>query len=203
MKELEKTKRISISTVLFILVLIIGVLTFKQPKNVYKKTHGETLKTFTSTNYLVDLDAVDEQNSVLIDVRSKYDYARSHIKNAINLPTAEILDNESITAFKDLKSEGKIAVLYGKNPNEANSAWMILYQLGFDNIKNLNVAAHHSENNLLVIKYDLEKPIPKYMDIFKPIAPEKVAVIKKVTPKPPIKVVPKKKKKKRKPEGGC
>lgn len=203
MKELEKTKRISISTVLFILVLIIGVLTFKQPKNVYKKTHGETLKTLTSTDYLVGLDAIDKQNSVLIDVRSKSEYAKSHIENAINLPTAEILDNESISVIKDLENDGKIAVLYGKNPDEANSSWMLLYQLGFDNTKILTVTTAHIDNKLVVKNYKLEKPVAKYMDVFKPVVLEKIVEVNETVPQPPKKVIPVKKKKKRKPEGGC
>jgi len=35
MKELEKTKRISIASVLFILVVLIGLLTYKRPKHMY------------------------------------------------------------------------------------------------------------------------------------------------------------------------
>ena len=203
MKELEKTKRISISTVVFILVLIIGVLTFKQPRNVYKKTQEETLIALKALDYLVYLEDITNQNSMIIDVRSKSEYSKSHIENAINIPTEEILDNESISFLSDLKNTGKTAIIYGKNPDEANSAWMLLYQLGYDNAKILNVATEHIDNKLLVKNYNLEKPISNYMDIFKNIAPVKTNTDKKVTSNPPKKVIPIKKKKKRKPEGGC
>jgi len=197
MKELEKTKRISISTVLFILVLVIGFLTFKQPRNVYKKTHEETLSALKSTDYLVHLEDITNQHPVVIDVRSKSEYSKSHIENAINIPTAEILDNKSISLIGGLKNTGETAFIYGKNPDEANSAWMLLYQLGYDNTKILNVVTDHIDNKLVVRNYALEKPIANYAEIFKTITPEKVA------PKPAKKVIPIKKKKKRKPEGGC
>jgi len=203
MKELEKTKRISISTVVFILVIVIGVLTFKQPRNVYKKTHEETLSALKALDYLVYLEDITNQNSMIIDVRSKYEYSKSHIENAINILTEEILDNKSISFLSDLKNTGKTVILYGKNPDEANSAWMILYQLGYDNAKILNVATEHIDNKLLVKNYNLEKPITNYMDIFKTITPEKIDKVKKTTSKPTKKVIPIKKKKKRKPEGGC
>jgi len=203
MKELEKTKRISISTVLFILVLVIGVLTFKQPRNVYKKTQEETLTAIKSTDYLVHLEDIVNKNPVIIDVRSKSEYTISHIENAINIPTAEILENKSISLLNDVKNTGETSFIYGKNPEEANSSWMLLYQLGYDNMKILNVETHHIDNKLVVRNYSLEKPIANYADIFKTIAPEKIEKVKKTVPKPRKKVIPVKKKKKRKPEGGC
>lgn len=203
MKELEKTKRISISTVLFILVLLIGVLTFKQPRNVYKKTHEETLSALKTTEYLLNLEDITNHYPVIIDVRSKSEYSKSHIENAINIPTAEILENKSISFFYKLKNEGKMAIVYGKDPDEANSAWMLLYQLGYDNTKILNIATDHIDNKLVVRNYSLEKPIANYAEIFKTIVPEKIEQVKKSAPKTRKKVIPVKKKKKRKPEGGC
>ncbi len=173
MKELEKTKRISISTVLFILVLIIGVLTFKQPRNVYKKTQKETLSALKSTDYLVHLEDIANQDPVIIDVRSKSEYSISHIENAINIPTAEILENKSIDLLSDVKNTGETAFIYGKNPDQANSAWMLLYQLGYDNAKILNVETNHIDNKLVVKNYSLEKPIANYLEIFKTSTPEK------------------------------
>jgi len=44
MKELEKTKRISIAATLFILAVIIGLLTYKRPKNIYAINTKDTLE---------------------------------------------------------------------------------------------------------------------------------------------------------------
>ncbi len=202
MKELEKTKRISISTVVFILVILIGFLAFQKPKNVYKKTLNETLEVIKAKDYLVSLEHLGEKETVFIDVRSKFEYAKGHINKAINIPTALILEDANIDMFKDFKKSNTPVVLYGEDPDEGNNAWMLLYQLGFDNVKLLNAKTALIENKLEVKAHQLEKPIPNYNDIFKTVT-VKVPVAKKVVKKSPIKVIPKKKKKKKKPEGGC
>ena len=48
MKELEKTKRISIAAVLTILVVIIGLLTYKRPKHIYTTNTQDTLEKVTN-----------------------------------------------------------------------------------------------------------------------------------------------------------
>jgi rhodanese-related sulfurtransferase len=203
MKELEKTKRISISTVLFILVIVIGVLTFRKPTNVYRKSNVETLAKLKTEDYLVANADIDRASSVLVDIRDKFDYSINHLENAVNIPTSDILNESSISLFDKIRDMGKTAILYGKNPNEANSAFILLYQLGYENIKILNSTTQLVDNEFQVKDYDLEKPIANYMDIFKKVEPEEPIVVKKAAPKPPKKVITIQKKKKRKPEGGC
>ena len=43
MKELEKTKRISIATTLFILIVLIALLAYKRPKHLYTVNTLDTL----------------------------------------------------------------------------------------------------------------------------------------------------------------
>ncbi|NEW79880.1 MAG: hypothetical protein GZ086_10755, partial [Gelidibacter sp.] len=56
MKELEKTKRISIAATLFILAVLIGLLTYKRPKNIYAINTATTLEKVTSENFFVTLN---------------------------------------------------------------------------------------------------------------------------------------------------
>ena len=203
MKELERTKRISISTVVFILVLVIGVLTFKKPTNVYRKTKAETLAMLKTQDYLVTNADIDHSNAILVDIRDKFDYSKGQLENALNIPTSDILDETNISIFDAIRDQGKTAVLYGKNPDDTNSAYMLLFQLGYDNIKILNASTQLVENDFQVKNHDLEKPITNYMDIFKQVESEEATIVKKAAPKPPKKVIVVQKKKKRKPEGGC
>ncbi|EAR01348.1 rhodanese-like domain-containing protein [Maribacter sp. HTCC2170] len=203
MKELEKTKRISISTVLFILIIVIGFLTFRKPTNVYGKTQLETLEILKTKDYLVAIPELKNTDNVLIDVRSRFDFDKSHISDAINIPTAEILDAKNIELFKKFRENNIPVIIYGKDPIDANSAWMILYELGFDNAKLLGAQTALVDNELKVQNYEFEKPIANYVDIFKKEAPKKTPIVKKVVKRTPKKVVPIKKKKKKKPEGGC
>lgn len=203
MKELEKTKRISISTVIFILVILIGVLTFKKPTNVYEKTNSETLAMLNTRDYLVDYPDVDKSNSIFMDVRDRFEYSKGHIDEAFNMPTADILEEQSIAMFDELRDAGKTVVFYGKNPNEANSAWMIMYQLGYENVKILNNSTQLVDNRFQVTNYSLEKPIANYLEIFNNGTTESSEDKQISAPVTPKKVIAVKKKKKRKPEGGC
>ena len=50
MKELEKTKRISIAAVITILVVLIAVLSYKKPKHLYANNTKSTLEKITNNN---------------------------------------------------------------------------------------------------------------------------------------------------------
>ncbi|NCO63686.1 MAG: rhodanese-like domain-containing protein [Flavobacteriales bacterium] len=203
MKELEKIKRISIASTLFILAVLIGVLTFERPKNMYAFNTENTLETLTTTSYLISMDELDKNNSVLIDVRSQYEYEKGHLENAINMALPEILTEENQLILNDLK-DGKTMVVYGKNVQEANMPFLMLYQLGFTNIKLLSVKLDYLQNKLIVSKEEVEKPVSNIQDFInesvknskKPIVLEKV----KAEPK---RVITVQKKKKKPVEGGC
>lgn len=204
MKELEKVKRISIASTLFILAVIIGVLTYEQPENTYAVNTKGTLDKLTNKDYLVSLDELGDRDIVLVDVRSPYEFDKGHLDNAVNIPTSEILKEENKELFQTSKDAEKITVLYGKDPQEANIPFLLLYQLGFDQLKILSVENTYLQNNLITKPIDIEKPvadIPAFIDESVKASSKKVEVtIKKPAPK---KVITVKKKKKRPVEGGC
>jgi len=212
MKELEKTKRISIATTLFILVVLIGVLSFKRPKNLYIFNTVETLEKIGSENLFVSLDEINKPDYVLVDVRKHHDYNRGHLENAININSAAILDDENIGIFKELQNTNKTIVLYGKNPEQAIAPYMILYQLGYTNIKVLPIENSYDHNKLITKTVEVEK----YANDIKGFIAESVkktaeaAKAAEVVEKPKVVVKPQPKKvitieKKRKApvEGGC
>jgi rhodanese-related sulfurtransferase len=212
MKELEKTKRISIATTLFILVVLIGVLSFKRPKNLYIFNTVETLEKIGSENLFVSLDEINKPDYVLVDVRKHHDYNRGHLENAININSAAILDDENIGIFKELQNTNKTIVLYGKNPEQAIAPHMILYQLGYTNIKVLPIENSYDHNKLITKTVEVEK----YANDIKGFIAESVkktaeaAKAAEVIEKPKVVVKPQPKKvitieKKRKApvEGGC
>jgi len=157
MKETEKTKRISIAAVLFILVVLIGLLTYERPKHLYVINTKSTLEKLTGDNYLITLNDLNNPDYVLIDVRNQFEFEKGHLKNAINIYTPDILSDENSDFFDELKETNKTAVLYGKNPEEVNPPFLILYQLGFDNIKMLAVENSYLQNKLITKNSDIEK----------------------------------------------
>ena len=206
MKELEKTKRISISAVLFLLVIIIAVLTFERPKHVFENNTEAMLQEISNNKYLLTMSQLEEIESSkykLIDVRSNFEYSKGFLKDAVNISTNDILEDDNIKFLDELQESDKTAILYGENPDQANSAYMMLYQLGYENVYILSVQTNYSDNNFNIKNYELEKPTVNYAKLMQKLkfVPEKPKP--KITKPKPKKVVPIKKKKKKKPEGGC
>lgn len=203
MKELEKTKRISVAATLFILVVLIGVLSFKRPKNLYSFNTVETLEKIAAEDLFISLNDINNTDYLIVDVRKSFDFDRGHLENAVNIASANILDDENIGVFKELKNTNKTAILYGKNPNEANVTFMILYQLGYDNIKILPVENSYDQNKLITKTVEIEKYENDIADFISESV-KKASVIPKAVPKPqPKKVITIEKKKKAPAEGGC
>jgi len=206
MKELEKTKRISIAVTLFILVVLIGVLSFKRPKNLYYFNTTETLQQLASEDLFVSLTDINNTDYVLVDVRKSYDFDRGHLENAVNISSSDILEESNINVFTELQNTNKTVVLYGKNPEEAIAPFMILYQLGYTNLKVLPVENSYNQNSLETKLVEVEK----YDNDIKTFIAESVKKatelsVQKVIPPPPPprKVITVEKKKKAPAEGGC
>ncbi|WP_299528578.1 rhodanese-like domain-containing protein [uncultured Lutibacter sp.] len=205
MKELEKTKRISIAGTLTILIVLIAVLSFERPKYLYKVNSVKTLEKLISFDYYVSLDEINNPDFILIDVRNQFEYEKGHIENAINITTSEILSDNNTDILKEIEEKGKIALLYGAIPNDVNGAFLMMTQLGFKNVKILTVENSYFENQLITKNVSIEKSnadIRAFIDesIKKAnIDSEEKVVVKKITKK----VITVRKKKKAPAEGGC
>ncbi|WP_372793638.1 rhodanese-like domain-containing protein [Lutibacter sp.] len=205
MKELEKTKRISIASTLFILIILIAVLSYKRPKHLYKANSKITLEKMISNDYFVSLDEINNPDYVLIDVRSQFEFEKGHLENALNIYAPEILSDDNTAVFEELKEKNKTAILYGKNPNDVNAPFMLLYQLGYDNLKILTVENSYNENKLITKNTEIEKSVADVNAFIAEsikkasINSDKEVVVKKVVKK----VITVKKKKKAPAEGGC
>lgn len=202
MKELEKVKRISIASTLFILAVIIGVLTFERPKNTYAINTKPTLDMLMNSDYLVTLNDVND--ATLIDVRSPFEYNKGYLKSAINIHTPEILSDENQSILNELKENNKVIILYGRSPEEANVPFLLLYQMGFSNVKILDVTNKYSQNKLLTNTSKIEKPIADIQafidESIKNVNGNLDIIKEKSTPK---KIITVQKKKKKPVEGGC
>jgi len=69
-----------------------------------------------------------------VDIRNPFEYAKGYLGEAVYIPVSEILTDESISFYKEMKNSSKDIILYGNNQQQANGTWMFLRQLGFDNV---------------------------------------------------------------------
>ncbi|MEZ5195963.1 MAG: rhodanese-like domain-containing protein [Bacteroidales bacterium] len=180
MKELTRTRRLTIITLIFVLILIIGFLTFSKPEFIYILTPEETLKEISNGNneiapeLIINALAENDPAMVLVDVRNPYDYVKGFLGEAINIPVSEILTKESISFFKKMQKESLTVILYGKDQLEANGPYMFLKQLGFDNVKIL-LGGYDCVSNLKKgneigpesLDYQVENPIVDFDEVLK------------------------------------
>ena len=208
MKELEKTKRISIAAVIAILAVIVALLTYKKPKNVYTLSPQQALESVKDNSY-VNLEDLNAESMALVDIRNNYEFEKGHIANAVNVDASTILSEESKDLFNKLTENNKTILLYGADPIEAITPMMLLKQLGYDNVKILAVQNYLEQESLKTVPFEVEKQgenINQFIDK----TSKKIDSMLKAKPKPkpqpkpaPKIIVPKKKKKKLPVEGGC
>jgi len=73
-----------------------------------------------------------ENNAFIIDVREKPEYARGHIKNAINIPLSEFRDR------LDEIPKDRPVYLHCRSSQRSYNAIMALQGLGYDNVINIS-----------------------------------------------------------------
>lgn len=202
-KELERTQNISISAIIFILLIIIGVLSFKKPANVFNKDKNLPITPIEKQDFIISKTALDSLKSdfALVDLRASHEFERGSLANAINIYTPNLLDKNAKEQLEDFAKRNKTIVLFGSDPNQANGAWLLLTQLGYKNVKILCASlAYDSQNKLIVSEFQLEKPDQDYAGFMAKVKPANGPQINIETEKKTIQFT---KTKKKKTGGGC
>lgn len=201
MKRYKDTARTSITLTILLFVAAITMVSCKKSDQNYNNDLATTLSRITNTDYLVYLKDIEGTNFELIDVRNSLKFDRGHIKNAINIYAPDILNEEHATILNNLREANKKLLLYGTNPDEALTPFMLLYQLGFNNVHILSVENYYVQNELITKDVSLEQEVADINQFIEQSVKKAQTQPKVVTP--PRKVVPIKKKKKMPKEGGC
>lgn len=126
------------------LVLLMGmffIVATIQSNNKYKfkKSAREMLADVTDQEQFISIEQVKRMmdasdNVELIDIRTPREFVGYHIQGAINIPFERLLDESNESVFRN----EQMKVLYGVNSVNANSAWMVLTQFGYENISVMN-----------------------------------------------------------------
>ena len=80
-----------------------------------------------------------EDNSILIDVRTKDEYEENHLADAINIPLDKI--NEKIKDYEEIKIDTNI-IVYCKSGIRSSKAANILNKLEYKNIHDLGAISN-------------------------------------------------------------
>jgi rhodanese-related sulfurtransferase len=117
------------------LAIIIVFLAFLfRPKSVeFQTSANQALKIMN--NPMIEVAVKDIGGKQLIDIRTSELFAQGHPENAINIPLRNLLDKESIALFDRLLEDSMEAVIYGSDELQATAPWLLLQQLGYQNLK--------------------------------------------------------------------
>ena len=134
-------KRTFVTVIIFLVIIIIGLLTVRQPELKYELSPSSTVEWVTSDEsavYPYDLEYIlsgEIDTVLLIDIRDRFAFGRGHIEGAENISANSLLRPENIDRLEQLKQAGITVAIYGNDQLEANGPWMVIRQLGFDNVK--------------------------------------------------------------------
>lgn len=122
------------------LILIIPALIIAfVPQNTthpYKLTAGQLLAEirtgtqFVSPDELADQIIRQDPSIQLIDVRNPREFDQFSLPGAINIPLQDILSDQNTDV---LNQSTKMNIFYSNGSTEANEAWMLTRQLGYQN----------------------------------------------------------------------
>ena len=72
-------------------------------------------------------------NQIVVDVREPQEFASGHVKGAMNVPPAQLLQGAKV--FEDVPKDTKI-IVYCRTGSRSNVAMHILNELGYTNVIN-------------------------------------------------------------------
>ena len=124
---------------LALIIVPLGMIMAAIPQNTthpYKLTPNELLEHMNSGMQYFSPDEVahmivsKDPSLLLVDVRSENEYEKYHLPGAINIPLSSLLEDQ----WKDyLHQDLRYNVFYSNSTVNANQAWMLTRQLGYEN----------------------------------------------------------------------
>ena len=203
-----------LTLVLLILALVIALV----PQNTtrpYKLTAEQLLAEIRTGTQFVSPDEVADKiiqkdpSIQLIDVRNPREFDMFNLPGAINIPLQDILSEGNVEV---LNQGTKMNILYSNGSTEANEAWLLTRQLGYQNNYVLQGGLNYWMETILnppkpgnaasndeIARYDFRKAASMALGGGDASSIAPAATSPAATPKPGV--VPIKKKKKA--SGGC
>jgi len=141
MKELNKTNRLTIVVVSIVAVILIGLFTIRKPDVSYKISASEALQllndssAYISPSQVVEIMQNKGDSHIIIDVRNRIDFERTHLENTINMPVRELFSQPNLKKLKEIQKSNQSIILIGENQQQAIGPWIMLRQTGFENVK--------------------------------------------------------------------
>jgi rhodanese-related sulfurtransferase len=208
MSQNTRTQGLVVITIAALIAFVIGFLTLGDDTADYEISVESALEALEQADNMVGLDQAQkminsEDAYVLVDLRNQVEYNQGHLEGAVSVPFAELLTEESLAFFLD--QSAKHFILYGNAASQASNAWMMLRQVGLEQVKFIPGTYDVVANTIAEVPLDMAAH--NYKAIFEKVQKEElesIAVGKVTNPRPQPKakvIIPEKKPAKRRLEG--
>ena len=133
-------KRTVIAMVIFVAIIIVGLVTLKNPRLTYELTPEQTVLLSVSDDGGISPEKLENiltgstVNAEIIDIRNRDEFVTGHIPGVKNISAVELLKDDNIKWLKNLQENGVVVIIYGEDQIQANGPWMVLQQIGLDNV---------------------------------------------------------------------
>lgn len=132
-------RKFSIKNIIYlgIVILLVGILSVFVKEVTWKNNKDLTTTIEASYSKITPEGAMErlsnENDIVILDVRTKEEYDTGHIKNSILIPV-DVLEEEAIESLKD---KDATIFIYCRSGNRSKTAANILINLGYQNVYDL------------------------------------------------------------------
>ncbi|MDP2338614.1 MAG: rhodanese-like domain-containing protein [Bacteroidota bacterium] len=136
--------------VLILVALLILVIVRSSDKNLFKKEVRTAIEATQNNSNTISLDQLKKQTRswIVVNLGSEDLPDFLHSENSIHLPVENILDQTNRKILGEAKGD---LILYSNDEAMAAKTWVILNQLGFENVFILNTGS-----NPEVLKYKFQ-----------------------------------------------
>lgn len=135
-------------------IILVLVLIRTSNKNLFKQDSQDAIEAAKNGDNSISLEEIKNHSSeyLVVDLSAKNKSNSTQFTNSINIPFETLLNKDSQKRLKETKSK---IVLFSNDISNASKAWVILNQLGYQNIVILQ-----NEENEEVLKYKFQ-PVTK------------------------------------------
>ena len=134
-------KKHIIVVIIPLLIILILVIIKSSDKDNFRLDAKQIHQLSLEQNHILSLKQFREKSQsnstiVLIDLRNQSDFKDGSLKNAVNVPFSEILENKEL---KKLKSTDNEIVIYSGSISESAKAWTLLTHMGYQKLFLLDI----------------------------------------------------------------
>lgn len=137
MNEIQKNWKLIIASVVFVLMILIGFLTLRKPDLKYQLSVEQAAALLQNPQWEL-LPAELEKtgsNIQIVDLRTPNEFLKGNIPGSVNIPEPSLFDAQNIEQLDLWDNQATTIVLVGKDQSQAAGPWMLLRQMGYENLK--------------------------------------------------------------------